>query len=71
MKHTFFEKFHIPRLDSNEQKLFIQLSEEVIRLKKENHNADTGKLEREIDLMVYELYGLTPEEVQIVEESLK
>jgi len=30
-------------------------------------NADTSALERQIDEMVYELYGLTPEEIAIVE----
>jgi len=28
-------------------------------------------LEREIDQLVYQLYGLTPEEIAIVEESTK
>jgi len=30
-------------------------------------NADTSAIERKIDEMVYELYGLTPEEIAIVE----
>ena len=29
--------------------------------------ADTSALEQQIDEMVYELYGLTPEEIAIVE----
>ena len=29
--------------------------------------AETGTLEREIDQQVYALYGLTPEEIQLVE----
>jgi len=29
------------------------------------------KTDKEIDQMVYKLYGLTPEEIKIVEESLK
>ena len=32
--------------------------------------ADTTIIESEIDQMVYELYGLTDEEIQIVEESV-
>ncbi|MFN7776270.1 Eco57I restriction-modification methylase domain-containing protein, partial [Flavobacterium sp.] len=40
---------------------------EVLSLKKDNPKADTTALEREIDLMVYELYGLTQEEIEIVE----
>jgi hypothetical protein len=30
--------------------------------------ADASALEREIDRLVYELYGLTPTEVSLVEE---
>ena len=30
-------------------------------------SADTSALEREIDQQVYQLYGLTPEEIAIVE----
>ncbi|WP_260439130.1 hypothetical protein [Flavobacterium branchiophilum] len=37
--------------------------------KKDNPSADTSALEREIDLMVYELYGLSEEEIAIVEKS--
>ena len=32
-------------------------------------DADTTALEREIDRLVYALYGLTPEEITLVEES--
>jgi hypothetical protein len=31
---------------------------------------DTSAWEREIDQLVYALYGLTPEEIKIVEESV-
>jgi hypothetical protein len=33
------------------------------------HTKSTTALEAEIDLMVYQLYGLTEEEIRIVEES--
>jgi hypothetical protein len=35
--------------------------------KRPNPKADTSKLEREIDELVYALYGLTPEEIKLVE----
>ncbi|BAQ61540.1 hypothetical protein GM3708_1946 [Geminocystis sp. NIES-3708] len=38
-------------------------------MKKENSNNDTTKLEKEIDLLVYQLYGLTEEEIKIIEKS--
>lgn len=35
--------------------------------KRVNPQADTSKLEKEIDQLVYQLYGLTEEEKKIVE----
>ena len=45
------------------------ISTEIHKLKKDNPAADTTAMEREIDLMVYELYGLSEEEISIVERS--
>jgi hypothetical protein len=33
--------------------------------------ADTTELEREIDEIVYKLYGLTEEEIKIIKDSVK
>jgi len=41
----------------------------VLELKKENPKGNTQDLEQEIDAMVYELYGLSEEEIKIVEKS--
>jgi hypothetical protein len=42
---------------------------EIISTKQQNPKADTSILEEEIDQMVYKLYGLTAEEITIVEDS--
>lgn len=42
---------------------------QILSLKQENPKADTSILESEIDQMVYQLYGLTAEEISIVENS--
>ena len=39
--------------------------------KKRDASADTSALERDIDQQIYALYGLTPEEIKIVEDSAK
>jgi type I restriction-modification system DNA methylase subunit len=54
----------------SDQRLFIELVDQILARKKENPKADTSELEKRIDQMVYELYGLTDEEVKVVEESL-
>lgn len=42
---------------------------QILALKKENPEADTSTLEAEIDQLVYALYGLTEEEIAIVEQA--
>jgi len=39
----------------------------ILAAKERDPEADTAALEREIDRLVYELYGLTEEEIAIVE----
>ena len=41
----------------------------IQNVKQENPKADTSSLEKEIDQMVYTLYGLTSEEIALVENS--
>ena len=45
----------------------VSLVERILAAKQANPAADTSALEREIDQQVYALYGLTPEEIAIVE----
>lgn len=57
----------IKKVSEKEEKLFIKLVREILEEKRKNPLADTSKLEREIDLLVYQLYGLTEEEIKIIE----
>ena len=55
-----------------EQSLSALIKQKVIEIfshKKDNPAADTTALEAEIDQMVYKLYGLTSDEIKIVENS--
>lgn len=53
---------------TKEQQLpIITLVDEILSAKKANPGADTSALEAEIDRLVYDLYGLTEEEIAIVE----
>ena len=49
----------------------VGLVTRILTTKATNSSADTSALERENDRMVYELYGLTGEEIAIVEGSGK
>lgn len=42
----------------------------ILTAKKTNLQADTSKLESEIDVLVYELYELTENEIKIIENAI-
>lgn len=50
-----------------DQKPFIKLVDQILTAKKSDPNADTSKLEKQIDELVYKLYDLTEEEIKIIE----
>ena len=73
-KHTFMEQFPIPPITDENKHIVSQIEsfvDQTLLLKKQDPDTDTIKYEREIDQLVYELYELTPEEIEIVEKSLK
>jgi hypothetical protein len=45
--------------------------DQILTDKKSNPKADTSELEKEIDKIVYELYGLSEEEIRIIEGEIK
>ena len=55
----------LPILDDTKQQPIINLVEQILILKEVNQQADTSILEKEIDTVVYNLYGLTEEEISI------
>lgn len=50
-----------------EVQLDITLVDQILSLKQKDPQTDTSALERQIDEMVYKLYGLSYEEVKIKE----
>jgi restriction endonuclease S subunit len=42
---------------------------EILKLKKNNPDSDTKKLEDEVDNLVFRLYGLDPDERRIIERQ--
>jgi hypothetical protein len=59
----------IKEISKESQQPFIDKVNEILLLKAEDSKTDTQVLEQEIDAMVYELYGLSAEEIAIVEGS--
>ena len=63
-------KFPIPQVSQIEKRKLITLVEEIIKARQSNQQANTSALESEIDHLVYQFYGLTEEEIKIVEGAL-
>jgi hypothetical protein len=61
----------IPAVPTEKQKPVERLVEQILSAKQRGAGADVSALERELDELVYALYGLTPEEIKIVEEAAK
>jgi adenine-specific DNA-methyltransferase len=75
-KGEMLELFQVPlseipikRISKGEQVVFIKLAEKILTARNRDPDEDTTKWETEIDQLVYELYGLTPDEIKLVEES--
>lgn len=64
-----WKRLPIPDVPPEKQKPIIILVERILAAKAKDPAADVSTLEAEIDQLVYALYGLTPEEIKIVEES--
>lgn len=56
--------------DTCDQQPITNLVNQILTAKKQNLQANTESLEREIDMRVYKLYGLTLEEAQVIDASV-
>jgi hypothetical protein len=61
----------IPAASAEQQKAVERLVDRILAAKARDAAADVSGWEREIDQLVYALYGLTPEEIKIVEGAAK
>jgi len=60
----------IPASERAEHDAIVKLVERILAAKRAAPDADTTAWEREIDERVYRLYGLTPDEIKIVEDRV-
>jgi hypothetical protein len=64
---TYLEMLPFIDFENIDKKPIDDIVDKILDTKKSNPQADTTALESEIDRMVYELYGLTEEEIAIIE----
>ena len=67
---TFPKQLPIPVASLTEQQLIAALMEQIRTSKKMAPNNSIENIEREIDKIVYQLYGLTDAEIKIIEQSI-
>jgi len=61
------EPLRVAQPDKTDEAAIVSLVDRILAAKKKDPEADTTALEAEIDQLVYKLYGLTEEEIAIVE----
>ena len=67
IKAEYVKQLRIPSISEKQQKPIIALVDKILAAKKQDPAADTSALEAQIDGLVYALYGLTAEEIAVVE----
>jgi len=69
-KTNYLNPFPLPAsVDQDVENKISDLVKTVMGHKKQNPSADTTDIENQIDQMVYQLYGLTEEEIKIIENA--
>ena len=64
---AYVETLPIPILEPDKQQPFVKLVDDILNAKTRDPGADIREQEAEIDRLVYQLYGLTEEEIAVVE----
>ncbi|WP_324685226.1 class I SAM-dependent DNA methyltransferase [Helicobacter pylori] len=71
-KKAFIERLPIPKITPQNQELAHKITDcakQILKAKEKDPKANTQKLEKEIDALVYQLYNLTDEEIKIIEKG--
>ncbi|GAA8488458.1 class I SAM-dependent DNA methyltransferase [Helicobacter pylori] len=71
-KKAFIERLPIPKITYKNQELADKITdgaEQILKSKAKDPKANTQRLEKEIDALVYQLYNLTDEEIKIIEDG--
>ncbi|WQX79644.1 class I SAM-dependent DNA methyltransferase [Helicobacter pylori] len=71
-KKAFLERLPIPQITEKNQELADKITdcaERILQAKEKDPKANTQRLEKEIDALVYQLYNLTDEEIKTIENG--
>lgn len=67
VKPQYFEQIPVPTIEGSIKLKLIELAETAIQERSNNQQADISRIENQIDQLVYQLYGLTGEEIDVIE----
>ena len=67
--NNYVKLFPIPIIEQKKQNVLSVLVENIIMQKEKNADADTTEYEEHINKLVYQLYGLTYDEVKIIDPT--
>jgi hypothetical protein len=70
-KPVYISRMPIIEPTTAQKKVITELTNQILKKKKDDEMADTTDLEAHLDQLVYQLYGLTEEEIKIVEGGTK
>jgi len=59
------------RPDEKARKEIEKMTKELINSKKDSltaNNKTTGELDKHIDRLIYQIYGLTPQEIELIDQ---
>ena len=68
-KRDYILRVPFPKTTSIQRQAISDIVQKILSKKSNNPNANTLALEQEIDKKVYELYGLGPEEIAVIEQG--
>ena len=72
LSNQYVEMMPLPTISQSNQHIVSQIEtlvDKILTAKKSNLEAKTSHWEKEIDQLVYKLYGLTEDEIRVVEKS--
>ena len=61
-------KLPFPKISDADKKIIINLVNRILKAKEANPDTDTSDIEKDINQLVYQLYGLTDDEIKIIKE---
>ena len=62
-------KLYVPQISKKDQTVFEAIVDKILIAKRGTPSVDTSELESDIDRLVYQFYGLTEDEIHIIEQA--